>query len=63
MGNPYSDSIDLSLLESTIRKQVENIIDAIEAIPVEDAKALIGTLVERVILLGEADIEIVLNMA
>lgn len=61
-GNPQSDSIDLSLLEATIRKQVEDIIDAIEAIPVEEAKALIGTLVEKVILLGEADIEIVLNM-
>ncbi|MDR7319677.1 site-specific DNA recombinase [Brevibacillus nitrificans] len=62
IGNPRSNSVDLSLLEATIRNQLQNIIDAIEAIPVEDAKALIGTLVEKVILLGEAYIEIVLNM-
>ncbi|MDT3417000.1 site-specific DNA recombinase [Brevibacillus aydinogluensis] len=49
-------------LEKFVRNKISNIIDAIGVLPVEEAKAMIGTLVEKVIIRGEKDIEIVISI-
>jgi site-specific DNA recombinase len=49
-------------LEKLVKSKISNIIEAIGVLPVEEAKAMIGTLVEKVIIRGEKDIEIVFSI-
>ncbi|MFS0558189.1 recombinase family protein [Brevibacillus sp. 179-C9.3 HS] len=49
-------------VEKYVKSKITNIIEAIGVLPVEEAKSLITTLVEKVIIHGEKDIEIVLSL-
>lgn len=55
-------TVDTEKLEKIVNKKVRTIIDAIETLPVVEAKALVQTLVEKVILFEEKEIEIVFNV-
>lgn len=54
--------IDISAVEKMIKEKIQNALDAIDILPIIDAKSLIKTIVEKVIILDEKDIEIVLNV-
>ncbi|MDV7763999.1 MULTISPECIES: recombinase family protein [Peribacillus] len=54
--------IDINHLQQLIMKKMKNIIDAIDVLPVPEAKSLISTLVEKVILFNEEELEIELNV-
>lgn len=54
--------VDVKKLEAMVKEKINNVIDAIDVLPVQEAKSLIKTIVEKVILLDEKDIEIVLNI-
>lgn len=51
----------LKELEEHLNHRLQSIIDAIEHVPVEKAKALVANVVEAVILHGENEIEIKLR--
>lgn len=57
-----ASSVDVKKLEAMVKEKMNNVIDAIDVLPVPEAKSLIKTIVEKVILLDEKDIEIVLNI-
>jgi site-specific DNA recombinase len=50
--------IDIEVMEQEIRNKLLTVIDAIEIIPVEDAKALLSTLLEKVVLYDAGELEI-----
>jgi len=54
--------IDTSELEDKLNKKMASIIDAIDNLPVVEAKSLVKTLVDKVILYEEKNIEIVLSI-
>ncbi|MGE7604035.1 recombinase family protein [Peribacillus sp. NPDC097675] len=54
--------IDIIYLEKVIKEKMKNITEAIDILPVPEAKALISTLVEKVILFNEEALEIELNI-
>ncbi|MFB5284675.1 recombinase family protein [Peribacillus sp. Hz7] len=54
--------VDMQQLQKLVEKKIKNIIDAIEVLPVPEAKSLIKTVVEKVILLSEKELEIVLDI-
>jgi site-specific DNA recombinase len=56
-----SNEINIKELEAKVNEKLQTIVDAIDTIPVVEAKALVRTLVEKVILYDEKDIEIVLQ--
>ena len=56
-GSKKSD-VDLVKLQKNIEKKLKNVVDAVETLPVEDGKALLSTIVEKVILKGEKEMEI-----
>lgn len=49
-------------LENKVNEKISTVIDALDTLPIIEAKALIQTLVEKVVLYDEKDIEIVLTM-
>lgn len=53
---------DLEKLELMVKEKIKNVVDSIEILPVPEAKALINTIVDRVILHGDQHIEIVLDI-
>jgi site-specific DNA recombinase len=55
---PEASSFDIKQLETEWKSKLQNGIAALNMLPVEKAKALIRTLVERVTLLGEKELEI-----
>ncbi len=55
-------SVDVKKLEAMVKEKINSVIDAIDVLPVPEAKSLIKTIVEKVILHDEKDIEIVLNI-
>jgi site-specific DNA recombinase len=57
-----ASSVDVKKLEAMVKEKINNVIDAIDVLPVPEAKSFIKTIVEKVILLDEKDIEIVLNI-
>lgn len=61
-NEPEFKEVDVEGLKKQLDEKFQNIIDAIENIPVDDAKALISTVVEKVIILDDKNIEIVLNI-
>ncbi len=52
----------MNQLEKMITEKIKNITDAIETLPVPDAKPLLQTLVDKVILIAEKEIEIGLHL-
>jgi site-specific DNA recombinase len=55
------ENIDISALEQMVKAKMHTILDAMDQLPVEEAKAQTSTFVEKVILLNEKDIEIVIR--
>ncbi|MBU8880097.1 recombinase family protein [Bacillus sp. FJAT-29790] len=55
-------SFNASELEEVLNNKISTIIDAIDTLPVVEAKSFVQTLVEKVILFEEKDIEIVLSV-
>ncbi|OEF99158.1 resolvase [Vulcanibacillus modesticaldus] len=58
----YEPSYDLKQLEQNIRTKLTNVIDAIDNLPIERTKALLKTIVEKVTILGDKEIDIELNL-
>jgi site-specific DNA recombinase len=56
------EDVDLSEVEIELNKKIKNIIDAIDHLPIDDAKSLIRTLVDKVIIHEKNDIEIALKL-
>ncbi|PLS17620.1 resolvase [Bacillus sp. M6-12] len=54
--------VHMGELQKLVTKKIKNVIDAIEALPVPEAKSLIKTIVEKVILKGEKNLEIVFDI-
>ncbi|BAU29592.1 site-specific DNA recombinase [Aneurinibacillus soli] len=54
--------IDISYVEKMVKEKIKNALDAIDILPVPEAKSLIKTIVEKVIIPEEKDIEIVLRI-
>ncbi|MFZ3579413.1 recombinase family protein [Virgibacillus sp. DJP39] len=54
--------VDISALEEKLNQKIGSVIDAIDTIPVVEAKSLIQTLVEKVVLYEEKNIEVVLSI-
>jgi site-specific DNA recombinase len=55
------ENIDISALESMVKTKMNTIIDAMDQLPVEEAKAQTSTFIEKVILLDAKDLEIVIQ--
>jgi site-specific DNA recombinase len=53
--------IDLGKFQKRLEKKLSSIIKVIEEIPIEEAKSLISTLVEQIIIKGERELDIILN--
>jgi site-specific DNA recombinase len=53
-----SSIIDIKELEKNIQKKITNVVDAIETLPIEEAKGFIGTLVKQITIIGDKNIEI-----
>ncbi|WP_108671832.1 recombinase family protein [Peribacillus acanthi] len=60
-GKNTNKNIDLKSLQKKIEEKMRSIIDAMGILPVEDTKALISTLVCRVIVKGDKELEILLS--
>lgn len=58
----YSPSADVKQLEESLTGKVRDAVEAIENLPIEMAKAKLGTVVEAVLIHGDEDIEIKLKM-
>lgn len=56
------NSIDIEKLEELIKEKIKDVISAMDHLPVPETKALLKTIVEKVILFDEKHIEIVLNI-
>lgn len=54
----HEEAIDMEQLEKELNSKINNIVSAIELMPVEQAKGIIQTLVQFVIIHGDEDIEI-----
>ncbi|MBS4026034.1 MAG: recombinase family protein [Clostridia bacterium] len=61
-NSAQSTAYDLQLLEKSIIGKIKNSMDAINNLPVVEAKALLVTLLEHMVLVGEKDIEIKLKI-
>jgi len=57
-----SSSVDPMELEEILHQKIRSVVDAIDILPVVEAKALIKTLVEKVVIFEEKSIEIVLTI-
>ncbi|MDW7673945.1 MAG: recombinase family protein, partial [Bacillota bacterium] len=62
ISSNQSNDYDIQLLEKSIVSKIKNSIDAIERLPVVEAKALLDRLVGHIVLVGEKDIEIRLKL-
>ncbi|OAS21399.1 recombinase family protein [Paenibacillus oryzisoli] len=61
LNNYQEDEVhvyDVKELESLVQNRIKTVVDAIDVLPIEEAKPLLHTLVEKVIVKGERDIEI-----
>jgi site-specific DNA recombinase len=58
-----TQSINLDQLEEIVTEKIKNITDAIETLPVPDVKPQLQTLIEKVVILGEQEIEIGFNLS
>lgn len=56
--NDKEHMINIEELQEELNRKVHNIVSSIEVLPVEQAKALLQTIVESVIVFGDRDIEI-----
>lgn len=56
--NDEEHMINIEELQEELNRKVHNIVSSIEVLPVEQAKALLQTIVESVIVFGDRDIEI-----
>jgi site-specific DNA recombinase len=56
--NGEEHMINIEELQEELNRKVHNIVSSIEVLPVEQAKALLQTIVESVIVFGDRDIEI-----
>ncbi|WP_017754225.1 recombinase family protein [Calidifontibacillus oryziterrae] len=54
--------IDLEKIQKSLEGKIKNVVDAISTLPIENAKALISTLVEKIIIKEHKEIEIILNL-
>lgn len=53
---------DIEQIEQSLKTKLTNVIDAIEIMPIEKSKALLKTIVEKVTILGDKEIDIELNL-
>lgn len=54
--------VDILAVEKMVKEKIKSVLDAIDILPVPEAKSLLKTIVEKVIVLDEKDIEIVLSL-
>lgn len=54
-------NIDIEALEKSVNEKFQTVVDALDNLPIVEAKSLLQTLVEKVVLYEEKDIEIVLG--
>ncbi len=54
-------NIDISSLENMVKTKINSIIDALDQLPVEEAKAQTSTFIEKVILHDDKDVEIIIR--
>lgn len=58
----YKQTYDLKQLEETIRTKLTNVIDSIENVPIEKTKALLKTIIEKVTIIDDKEIDIELSI-
>ncbi|HDR7854653.1 recombinase family protein [Bacillus paranthracis] len=56
-----NSNVNLSQIEEWIKNKLKNVHDALNVVPVEELKPLIQTIIEKVILNGEEELEIILH--
>jgi site-specific DNA recombinase len=55
-------SYNLQQMEKEIQDKIKSVVDAIETLPVQEAKGLVHTLIKKVTILGKKDLEIELRL-
>lgn len=60
-SNEQGEKIQVEELKEMLESKMKTVLDAINVLPVEEAKVLLRTLVEKVTVLGEGELDIELN--
>lgn len=61
-SNEQGEKMHVEDLKEMLECKIKTVLDAIYALPVEEAKVLLRTLVSKVTVLGEGELDIELNL-
>ncbi|OZQ64382.1 hypothetical protein CA596_29000, partial [Paenibacillus odorifer] len=61
-SNEQSEKIQVDELKEMLESKIKTVLDAINVLPVEEAKVLLRTLVSKVTVLGEGELDIELEL-